>query len=109
MDFIFFKFIYEKHGKNLLIRRDDVSLAYLRLQTRQLYRMTQDKKFALSLEILSDREDSISPQGRLTYTVHPDKLLISDKQLLSIRKGKRKNHKDTTILITVHTDQESIK
>lgn len=56
MDFIFFKFIFNNHGKNLLIRRSDVTLKYLRKQVRQLYRMTEVMKFALTYELINEND-----------------------------------------------------
>jgi len=113
MDFIFFKFVWNKRGKNLLIRRDDVTLRYLRLQTRQLYRISKDQKFALWIELLKEGIASRSPRSRHYYCINPherpDKLLTTNKQLAFIRKGRRWNRKDTKILVTVHTDPESIK
>lgn len=112
MDFIFFKFIYGKHGKNLLIRRDDVTLKYLRLQTRQLFRIPKDQKFALSIEFLKDNDSSVSPTNRHYYCMHPnerpDKLLTTDKQLSQIRNSRRNKYKDTKILVNIYTDSESI-
>ena len=97
----------------MLIRRDDVTLRYLRRQTRQLYRIPKDKKFALCIETLKDGKDSLSPTSRHFYCINPndrpDKVLFSDRQLTAIRKGRRWNHKDTKILITVHTDRDSVK
>ncbi|CAI2359044.1 unnamed protein product [Moneuplotes crassus] len=113
MDFIFFQFVWNKRGKNLLIRRDDVTIDYLRRQARQLYRIDEDTKFALCMEIMKDGKYSQSPKGRHFYCINPqerpDKLLYSNKQLYRIRKGKRLKNKDTRILITVHTDSESVK
>jgi len=125
MDFIFFKFVHNRRGKNLLIRRDDVNLRYLRKQTRQLYQITKDNKFALSMQMINEKNEPMHSTSRHYYCTHPNEkpemsntfydghnfceLLISNKQLQYIRKGKRKNHADTRILITVHTDSDSLK
>ena len=80
MDFIVFYFEHEDKKKEFLIRRDDVTLGYLRFQTRRLFKMPERHKFALSYEIIKHTEDSSSPANRHYYWCRPksrpDKLLL---------------------------------
>ena len=94
MDFVIFQFYFEEGRKQLLIRRDDVSLGYLRHQTREVFKMKRNQKFALSFEIQKPGHELSSPVNRHYYCCRPkerpDKLLLNDRQLAKIRKGRRK-------------------
>ena len=113
MDFIVFDFENEDTNKEFLIRRDDVTLGYLRFQTRRLFKLSEKQKFALSYEIIKHKDDSASPTNRHYYwwrpKLRPDKLLVHDKQLAKIRRGKRKDHMNTEVKITVHTAPELVQ
>jgi hypothetical protein len=113
MDFITFKFMFDDRGKELLIRRDDVTLGYLRLMTRKVFKFTERKKFALSFEVLKHGQQSESPKNRHHFCcqprLRPDSLLMSDRQLVKLRKAIRKRHFDTVVILYVHTEPAIIK
>ncbi|CAI2387423.1 unnamed protein product [Moneuplotes crassus] len=107
MDFIIFKFHHDHKEKTLLIRRDDITLGYLRLQTRKLFKMQKNFRFAISYELIKPGHENDESPNRHYYCSRPDerpeKLLMNDQQLAKIRKGRRKNHHDTAVRIIVHT------
>ena len=113
MDFIVFKFYFKDGYKEKLIRRDDVTLGYLRLQTRQVFKMKERKKFALSYEMEKPGDEDKPLVNRHYYCcqpkLRPDKLLVSDRQMAKVRKGRRKGHVDTCIRIIVHDEPELIQ
>ena len=94
MDFVIFKFFDDGREKELLIRRDDVTLGYLRLQTRKVFKYKASHKFVLSYEIEKPGQESESPPNRHYYCCRPnerpEKLLMNNGQLAKIRKGRRK-------------------
>ena len=99
MDFIFFKFIYGKHGKNLMIRRRDVTLKYLRRQVRQLYRMTEGQKFAITYELLNDSENTFKSRHFYCSRPHekPDK--VSFFNFMKIFYIKAPNHSKPFLIL----------
>ncbi|CAI2387457.1 unnamed protein product [Moneuplotes crassus] len=107
MDFIVFKFHHDHKEKQILIRRDDVTLGYLRLQTRKVFKLPKNFRFALSYELIKPGHENDEPPNRHYYCSRPDerpdKLLMNDQQLAKIRTGRRKNHNDTAVRIIVHT------
>jgi hypothetical protein len=113
MDFITFKFMFDDRGKELLIRRDDVTLGYLRLMTRKVFKFTERKKFALSFEVVKHGHQSESPKNRHNFCcqprLRPDKLLTSDRQLVKLRRAIRKKHSNTMVILYVHTEPAVIK
>ena len=63
MDFVFFKFTFGKHLKNLLIRRSQIWISYLQMQVKQLFRFGDEEAFAMSYWI----EGANSKQSSFAY------------------------------------------